>query len=323
MAALRLKKIYNDGNFKISVFSNSRVILKLIDNFFDFRRLHVLSPKIKMSCYLEDVSGDKKNKRMDFIYRDVLDKDDNLISAFGSKTTAVMVDPRRAVVNATIFDCRESIKENILDSIISRPLRFIMAYRGFFFLHASVVARGGDCIIINGAQNSGKSTIALTLAKSGFDFLTDDDCYVKSDGRRDVLLPFSTKIGLNEEILSKNNALKKYTLKNYYYGKKSRLSAWNIFKPCKLAKTYNCKLILFPRYKAKCGVSLKRVSQGDAINRLFRDMPIYMWQKRYKNMPEETLKNLCNFIKEAQVFELIYNDGGLEEIAGLIEEKLR
>lgn len=322
---MRYKKIYSDDNFKISVFTNSKVILGLIDNFLDFRGKNPSSPEIKVSYYLEEISSDKKDKRTEVMYQDRLDSNDNLISTFWNKTTTITVDPRRAVVNAAIFNYQDHFKENILDSILSWPLRFIMAYRGFFFLHASAIAKGKNCIIINGAQNNGKSIIALTLAQNGFNFLTDDDCYVKSNGKRNVLLPFSTKIGLNNRALSRNSALKKYVLKNYRYGGKQRLSARDIFRLDRPRQNYNCRLILFPHYRHEGKVSLKPVSLGNAVNRLFQENAYLYLVKKYKDIDilESNLKILCNFVKKAQAFELTYNDERLEDVPELVEKALK
>jgi hypothetical protein len=149
------------------------------------------------------------------------------------------------------------------------------------------------------------------------------DLFVKSDGKKEILLPFLTKIGLNDRILSKNSSLKRYILEDYRYGKKRRLSAWEVFSPRGLSKTHKRKLILFPSYRAGGNVRLKSISRGTAMKRLLQDTPIYMWQKNRVNAPEKTLRSLCDFIKGAETFELLYNDVGLKNITSLIEKKLK
>ena len=60
----------------------------------------------------------------------------------------------------------------------------VMLQRGYYFLHASTVTRGGQTIAITGASGAGKSTTVLNLVSQGWELCCDDTSMtVLRDGR--------------------------------------------------------------------------------------------------------------------------------------------
>lgn len=53
--------------------------------------------------------------------------------------------------------------------------------RGIVVLHAGVVARAGEAIVLAGASRSGKTTLTLALVDSGWDYLSDDLAPIEID----------------------------------------------------------------------------------------------------------------------------------------------
>jgi len=144
---------------------------------------------------------------------------------------------------ATIFNYCEHYKERILDLVFSRPLYFILAYHNLFFLHASTVCKGEDCVLISGPKDCGKSTLALTLARNGFKFLSDDDCFVKLVRSQIQLFPFQTKMGLNSRIIKRFPEFNMNILKNYRYGGKQRISLNSNFPVPNDINSYYCRMM--------------------------------------------------------------------------------
>ncbi|HEU5209719.1 MAG TPA: hypothetical protein VFU06_09920 [Longimicrobiales bacterium] len=67
--------------------------------------------------------------------------------------------------------------------IASRPLFTIallelLKRRGLFGLHAALLARGSDGILVAGSSGAGKSTLALCLLRAGYRFGGDDMCFL-------------------------------------------------------------------------------------------------------------------------------------------------
>lgn len=65
----------------------------------------------------------------------------------------------------------------------------LLAQRGCFALHASVVVIGGKAIALTGRRGAGKSTTALALVQAGHSLLTDDVAPLEP-GRSVIVEPF-------------------------------------------------------------------------------------------------------------------------------------
>ncbi len=71
--------------------------------------------------------------------------------------------------------------------IASRPLFTIallelLKQRGLYGLHAALLARGSDGILIAGSSGAGKSTLALCLLRANYRFGGDDMCFLEPAG---------------------------------------------------------------------------------------------------------------------------------------------
>lgn len=89
-------------------------------------------------------------------------------------------------------------------SEIAKPLQAILFAwchsRGIQPVHAGLVARGGDGVMIGGAGGSGKSTTALLCVQAGFSYLADD--YVglpRPANGGQIAYSFYTSLWLEEE----------------------------------------------------------------------------------------------------------------------------
>lgn len=316
---MKYKKIYTNYFLKLGIFSNSKTIAGLVDNFLDFNGACNVRPKIEINFYLHEIRHKSPDDDNNFLYRRWPDKNNTLASSLGNKIAAVTADPKAGVVKGSILNYQESSKERILDFVFTQPLHFILARHGLFFLHGSVVSKGRDCILITGPQHSGKSTLALTLSQDGFSLLTDDDCFVKLSGERVQLFPFSTKIGLNDKTIKRYPDLNKYTLKNYRYGGKRRISLMHIPSSSNI-KGLRCKTIIFPRYKENRSIYMKKISQEEALCRLSKESAILYQKEEFKKIFAKNFWTIYNLTRQADCFELLYNDNNLDKIAGSIKK---
>ncbi|MEU7041492.1 hypothetical protein AB0A77_10585 [Streptomyces varsoviensis] len=73
---------------------------------------------------------------------------------------------------------------------------------GWVLLHASAVVREGRALLTVGAKGAGKSTVALTLARQGWDLLANDRVFARPDKSGDVqLLPWPAAAALGFGLL--------------------------------------------------------------------------------------------------------------------------
>ncbi|MBI4335962.1 MAG: hypothetical protein HY589_04835 [Candidatus Omnitrophica bacterium] len=310
---MRYKRAFVNDYLEITVHTSSRHIHDLIENFMDFgdgpnRR----KPRIRMVFHLNELKFKDKSDDSKFIYKSRF-PDHNLLSYTLEKIlSSATIDFDSGTVKGLVCGYEEPLKERVLDFLLMQPIRFFLARHGFFFLHASMVTRGNESILICGPKDSGKSTLAITLAENGFEFASDDDCFVKKTGDGIRVFPFPTKIGLNEEILKRHPALAKQVVTGYRYGGKQRLS---FYQKRAAAKGHACRAVIFAGYSAGNKIRAKKIPREVAMKKLIKErLAIY---------PEkESLDLIGTFhalAKEAASFELVYNDKRLEQVPRIIK----
>ncbi|MFA5146261.1 MAG: hypothetical protein WC515_02625 [Candidatus Omnitrophota bacterium] len=313
---MRYRRKYTNKYLSISVDTNSSRVYKLVDNFLDFKKSRDSGPRIKMDFRVDEISDKRPDVNDGPIHRSRIGRDGALLSSGDNRIATVVIDPGRGMVRGTVLNFQEPYKEYILDFLLMQPLRRILARHRLFFLHVSAVCKDGDCILISGPQNSGKSTLALTLARNRFDLLTDDDCFIRSAKRGIRLFPFPTKMGLNDAAVKRYPELHKYALKDYRYGGKRRLSLGSFYPKADRTEDYRCKMVIFPKYKAHAETAIKKIPGKGALDRLFyNDLTSYT-RADIENM----FWALYNITQDAGYFELTYNDAGLDKIPGIVHK---
>lgn len=297
----------------IKVYTNSKRISKLINNFLDFDNTCQLKSQIKIDFYIDEANFAMPDNR-NFLYESGFDEKENFLSSFNSKIVTVTTDLKKGTVKGKILKFDESLKEHILDFVFAQPLQLILAHHSLFFLHSSMLCKNNDCILILGKKDAGKSTLALVLSQS-FDLLADDDCFIKPTNNGIALYPFPTKMGLKGKSLKRYPEFKKYVLKNYRYGGKYRLSLNSISSNSDHPGVRRCKMIIFPQYKKGRKICLNEMSGGEALNRLTDNSFRYPKEKA-----QEAFWALCSLAKGANSFELSYDDEQLDQIPKIIQE---
>jgi hypothetical protein len=92
---------------------------------------------------------------------------------------------------------------------------WIAKLKGYFLIHAGVLAREEEGIIIMGPSSLGKTTLVLNLVRRGFTFLSDE--FAPINRQTKLVEPFPLKIGLRREsaeLFPEIDLSKLYSLKN-------------------------------------------------------------------------------------------------------------
>lgn len=317
---MRYNNTYTTQYMHVKIDTNSHRIYKLIENFLDFdNSINHPRPKINVEFYLESIVAKNFLLNQNFTYHGWVNKKKILLASVGNESVSVTIDSKAAQVKGVVVNYKALAKEPILDYVFIHPLRFILTHHGLFSIHASMVSKDSDCILISGNQNCGKSTLAFTLLQNGFSLLADDDCFLKLKGNEIQVFPFPTKMGLQDNILKKYPQFNKYVLKDYRYGEKRRLSL-NSIAQYNNTKGYKCKMIIFPAYKANSKVYIKQISKDEALDRLAKEN-IYVYSpKELKKLSCEHFGILYNLTRKVNFFELVYNDDKLNDVPEIIKE---
>jgi hypothetical protein len=73
--------------------------------------------------------------------------------------------------------------------------------RGWYNLHAAGFSKNGKAILLPGGSGAGKSTLAITLARSGFDYLSDDMVYLRRYSDELKVLGFPEDIDVSDQTI--------------------------------------------------------------------------------------------------------------------------
>jgi len=311
-------KIFSTKDFRINFITNSKEFLRLIDNYLDFPEGNYPAPKITATFEIIVKKPESRKNKGDHIYQGYLLNEAKISPFSNCLVSGMQINAKRCHVQASIVNYRESMKEHLLDFVFLKPLRIILAHQGLFPLHSSSVERGNACVLISGEGNSGKSTLAYTLARNGFELLADDDCFVKLSGKRTLLFPFPTKMGVMD---GRKTELEKYILKNYRFGIKRRVCLRHIYSPGS-RNYYRNKLLLFPKYCKNKGIQFRNITGKEALGRLAKENIDLFFRQGNQKLAIKNFWALYVLTKEARCFELCYNDSLLNKIPDKIRNLL-
>lgn len=302
-----LKKTFINDNFRITVTTASRRVLSAVSNYLDFTGKGTPPPKMAFSFRISERREGEGRRRDPFIHPEPLMKAAQWSGSLALPAAEARVDYRRRTTDAVIHSWREDMKEPLLDFILFKPLRMIMARDGYFCLHASAAAKGDRCIITCGPQNSGKSTVGLSLAQQGFGLLCDDDCFIKAAGGRISVVPFPTKMGISGDLLRRDPALRRHLVRDYRYGGKERISLRHLYGPKR--SRYGDIVLLFPRFTPSGKHRLRTVAKDEALRRLIMENATpWMWGKDTEGFAQ-VFFTFHTLVSNAKCFDVIYNDG--------------
>ena len=314
---MRYKKFLATRHFGIRINTNNKMLLELISNNLDFSVRSVAKPGIIIDFFIEDnPTKDVKDYR-NTIQSGWAFKNDKFYSSCGLRIANVLIEPALRKIRVRIYKSYMEHIEYFLSSFFFQPLCILLAHQELFAMHASCCEKDGSCVLFSGAQNSGKSTLALTLARRGFRLLADDDCFIKIKKESAFILPFPTKIGFNLKMAGKFKDLKKHMVKGYAYGGKPRLSMRHLYGQV-LKQGYRCISIIFPEYCSQGQFSFKEIERETALGLLLKEN-VHGLLKESSQLAISCASALSTLIKDARCYRLRYNDSLLDRVSAAIQ----
>jgi hypothetical protein len=88
----------------------------------------------------------------------------------------------------------------IFTDLMLAPLMEMLKHRGFYGLHAAGLTKEGRGYLFPGDAGSGKTTIALSLVRQGFQYLADDKVLLRKVGNGFAALAFTRRFNINPDI---------------------------------------------------------------------------------------------------------------------------
>jgi hypothetical protein len=191
--------------------------------------------------------------------------------------------------------------------------------KGYFQFHAALAAKDGCGVLIPGRTRSGKTTLALSLWRLGWNVFTDDMSFLEP--KSGLFLPFPRPFNLREETLT---LLKPETAGcEIPVGPPDFDAPSAYFHPCwlpgrngLLPKPTGVRWIIFPtrRERARKKPDLRPLRPSQAIRRLVPSAYIL------KETRVRGLEIVSGLIDATEHYELVM--GAPEETASLMDEQL-
>lgn len=91
-------------------------------------------------------------------------------------------------------------KAYVFNDLLMAPLMEMLKYRGFYGLHAAALAKKGQGYLFPADGGNGKTTIALSLLKQGFQCLGDDKVLLREGNDSITALSFSRRFNIDPHI---------------------------------------------------------------------------------------------------------------------------
>ncbi len=312
--------VWRSGIFELKIATNHQAILQVLGNFLDFPNkvksapLLTLSYDVQVKTKLAYNAAGVPLALVDAVKGGAV----FFPMANGKAFVAVHLKERR--VQALVEGVKAIKVESLADFLFFQPLRRIALEQGYVALHASVVQRKNTVFLITGPQNAGKSSTAASLMRAGFELLADDDCFFKIVNHQLKLYPFATKMGFKPQGVARFKEFQPFLVDGYIYGQKERFSLRHLYAEPK--SSYSQVVILFPSYAKLKQLKFKPLEGDHVLERMIKGNLPRRWRKEMPQHYFDSFLALRNLTKMSRAYEVLYQDGTLDELKGLKDGQL-
>ncbi len=217
-----------------------------------------------------------------------------------SKNGSIMcIDPIDRKANGFIKD--EIIKNTgELFSLLGTSIVEILKYYGLYFLHAAAVCINRVAYLFSGDGGCGKTTIALSLIREGFQYVSDDSLFLSDCNGEITISPLYRHFHIDED-LSKHFP-EMSSGKRFKIPKESKVPVdVSKFYPGSFIPILRPDVIIFPKIISEGKSILNPLSQTESYKRLLKQTAL----AAEKDISRDQLRILEKLIKQTVEFELL------------------
>ncbi len=175
----------------------------------------------------------------------------------------------------------------------------------YLLIHAAVVEKDGQALIMPGQPGAGKSTLCAALVCTGWRLLSDEMAMIDMESKE--LIPIVRPVNLKNESISliKTTFPKAEFGESFFDTLKGTVSHMRppVDSVRNAAKRTVAKRIVFPRFdRSANAISLKSLSKGPTLLRVAEN------SFNYNVLGNQAFNALCDVIQDCRCDELIYSD---------------
>ncbi len=316
---MKFSKRFRNSIFEFSVESNRSFLLDWIEAVLPVSACPIdclppISVRFHFEC--EEPLSAQSLRRLQY----------NVVERAGLRTyemsqplTRVRIEKESSEVFAQVFTQCEFFQERVLSSVFFSPLRLIASWQGVFFIHAALATDKSHSVLICGPSGSGKSSLGLLLAQSGYRLFTDENAFLTLVEGKPVVFPFFTKGVFRSSVLARVPPLMTIAKKSEATGKfrigLDIVSAGNN----QIVGAVPVDVVLFPTFAAKAGVSFAPVCAEVALKHLIRESERRYIQEGMHDLALSHFISLRELVMAARSYKLQYNDEAFDELPRLID----
>ncbi|HKU53580.1 MAG TPA: hypothetical protein VJQ25_14000 [Nitrospira sp.] len=155
--------------------------------------LRLSSSARRLSAGTGGAVGDRRETGLPY---EVIQDERRWIADFGDVGILVMDGPHGRADGYLINP--ETLHPNLIEYLFHLASTELFRHRGLYTIHAAALEKDGRGILISGNSGRGKTTSSLSLLRSGYRYLSDDQPLIQDAGAHVDVLPFPTKINVTQ-----------------------------------------------------------------------------------------------------------------------------
>ena len=174
----------------------------------------------------------------------------------------------------------------------------------YLLLHAAVVAKGDQALLLPAMPGSGKSTLAAVLSRRGYRLLSDEFGVIRLDDR--LILPLLRPIALKNASIDVLRSVDPAAVIGPRYPKTRKGTVAHL-APCEndvraSSQPARPALVVFPQFVAGAGLDVRSLEPARAFSRLAVN------SFNYDVLGPDGFDALCDVVESAESYTLSYGD---------------
>jgi hypothetical protein len=301
---LPLKGTYYPLGFRLEIATNSPDVIAAAEESWGGRRREFASEPLVMRVVVSpqgDVSRDATHSKQGHLYSVVSDADNFAHADLRSNFAAVHVSRKTASDHT-------SLRWFFVESL---PY-LMLCQRHVVMVHAGCVARNGSGVLLCGASEAGKSTLAYACARAGWTWLADDcTCLLPNSSDR-MAIGRSPHARFRIDAPALFPELERFAVRERPTGKIGIEVDMSVLPGIRVTRRAPIGAVVFLERRPG-PPSVEQISGEDAVDRMLADMPSY--GEDVDELHERTVRRLA----EAPAYRAGYQsiDDGVSIISGL------